>query len=110
MSAPHWLSQRDGFEFAFFVSLDVGHGSFVVVSKDQEPVVGNGFRVEALAAFYGVERVQVEGHGPGGFEVGGGRDEISGEAGGFAAALDEDGLHVGGVPAVDARFYAWKDF
>lgn len=80
------------------------------MGEDQEPVVGDGFGIEAFAAFDGVERVEVEGHGPSGVEVGGGGDEISGEAGGFALTFDNDSLHVGGVAWVNARFDAGEDF
>ena len=93
---------------------EAGGGDRVVVGEEDEPVLGDGAGEEAVALLDDAEWVEVEGHAPGGEEVGGGGDEVADEAGvasgaSVGAGLDVDGEHVGGVAGEELEAEAGGD-
>ena len=56
-------------------------GYVVVVREDEQPVLGDGAREEALALVNAADGVEIIAHDPGGVEVIVGREEVAGEDG-----------------------------
>ena len=70
---------------AFVVEGDVRGRDVVVVGEDEEPVLGDGAREEALALVDAADRVEIVAHDPGGVEVVVRGEEVAGVDGVFVA-------------------------